>query len=94
MKLVYLSLIFFFFFVFTAQSQTIHSNEDVEITFEKGKTQVYFEENGQAVGIATEIVEELFRIAGYQPQIKMYPWKPTLLLIAAHRSSNRHASQT
>lgn len=47
---------------------------------------VHFEENGQAVGIATEIVEELFRIAGYQPQIKMYPWKRSYYLVQKEKN--------
>ena len=61
---------------------------------------VHYEEDGQIVGIATEIVEEIFRLAGYQAQIKMYPWKRSYSLVqnqknqfiyTLNRTSNREA---
>ena len=61
---------------------------------------VHYEEDGQIVGIATEIVEEIFRLAGYQAQIKMYPWKRSYSLVqnqknqfiyTLNRTSNRES---
>lgn len=61
---------------------------------------VHYEEDGRIVGIATEIVEELFRQAGYQPRIKMYPWKRSYSLVqnqknqfiyTLNRTSNRES---
>jgi len=61
---------------------------------------VHYEEDGQIMGIATEIVEEIFRLAGYQAQIKMYPWKRSYSLVqnqknqfiyTINRTSNRES---
>lgn len=61
---------------------------------------VHYEEDGQIVGIATEIVEEIFRLAGYQPRFKMYPWKRSYYLVqnqknqfiyTLNRTSNRES---
>ncbi len=36
---------------------------------------VHYEEDGRVVGIATEVVEAIFRQAGLEPSIRIYPWK-------------------
>ncbi len=36
---------------------------------------VHYEQDGKVIGIATEVVEEIFRRAGLHPDIKAYPWK-------------------
>ncbi|MCP3930582.1 MAG: transporter substrate-binding domain-containing protein, partial [Bacteroidetes bacterium] len=36
---------------------------------------VHYEENGTVKGIATEIVLEIFKEAGMQPNFSVYPWK-------------------
>ena len=38
---------------------------------------VHFEEDGEVRGIATEIVRAIFREAGMEPRIEVYPWKRT-----------------
>lgn len=47
---------------------------------------VHHEKDGQIVGIATEIVEELFRLAGYHPQIEIYPWKRSYHLVQKQKN--------
>lgn len=47
---------------------------------------VHFEENGIITGIATEIVEKIFRQAGYHPQIEMYPWKRAYYLVQKQKN--------
>ncbi len=36
---------------------------------------VHFEENGEVKGIATEIVQAIFKEANLEPKIEVYPWK-------------------
>lgn len=36
---------------------------------------VHFEENGEVRGIATEIVQAIFKEANLEPKIEVYPWK-------------------
>jgi len=36
---------------------------------------VHYEENGRVIGIATEVVEEIFKEAGIETEIEIYPWK-------------------
>lgn len=36
---------------------------------------VHYEEGGKIVGIATEVVEEIFKEAGFEAEIELYPWK-------------------
>jgi len=47
---------------------------------------VHHEENGQIVGIATEIVKEIFRKAGYQADIEIYPWKRSYLMVQKQKN--------
>ena len=42
---------------------------------------VHYEENGEVVGIATEIVKKTFEQAGYEPQFQVYPWKRAYHLV-------------
>ena len=42
---------------------------------------VHYEENGEVVGIATEIVQKMFEQAGYEPQFEVYPWKRAYHLV-------------
>lgn len=61
---------------------------------------VHYEEDGQIVGIATELIEEIFRLAGYKPRIEIYPWKRSYHLVqkqknqfiyTLNRTSNRES---
>jgi polar amino acid transport system substrate-binding protein len=47
---------------------------------------VHYEEDGQIVGIATEIIEEIFRLAGYQSRIEIYPWKRSYHLVQKQKN--------
>ncbi len=48
---------------------------------------VHYEEEGRVVGIATEVVEEIFRRAGLQPDIRVYPWKRAYQIALRTRNS-------
>ena len=48
---------------------------------------VHYEENGKIVGIATEIVEELFRRSGHHAHIEMYPWKRSYYMVQKDKNS-------
>lgn len=48
---------------------------------------VHFEENGQVKGIATEIVEEIFKEAGLEPIIAVYPWKRSYQMTLNQKNS-------
>ncbi len=48
---------------------------------------VHYEEDGRVVGIATEVVEEIFRRAGLQPDIRVYPWKRAYQIALRTRDS-------
>lgn len=44
---------------------------------------VHYEENGRVVGIATEIVEAIFKEAGFTTHIEIYPWNRTYRRVLA-----------
>ena len=48
---------------------------------------VHYEENGRVVGIATEIVSEIFRRAGLTPEFRSYPWKRSYQIALHTRNS-------
>jgi polar amino acid transport system substrate-binding protein len=48
---------------------------------------VHFEENGKVKGIATEIVEEIFKEAKLQPTIEVYPWKRSYQMALNQKNS-------
>lgn len=47
---------------------------------------VHFEVDGKIVGIATEIVEEIFRQAGHQAKIEIYPWKRSYFMVQKNKN--------
>ncbi len=48
---------------------------------------VHYERDGKVVGIATEIVEEIFRRAGLEADIRIYPWKRAYQIALRTRDS-------
>ena len=47
---------------------------------------LHYEDDGKVVGIATEIIEEIFRLAGYLPRVEIYPWKRSYHLVQKQKN--------
>ena len=56
------------------------------VVFTEPLAPVHYEKDGTIAGIATEIVEEMFKLAGYQPEIRMYPWKRAYYLVQKQKN--------
>ena len=48
---------------------------------------VHYEEDGEVVGIATEIVRKIFDGAGLEPRFEMFPWKRAYQSVLSDRGS-------
>ena len=64
----------------------VPSYGDSFVVFTEPLAPVHYEENGTIVGIATEIVEEIFKLAGHHPEIRMYPWKRAYHLVQKEKN--------
>ena len=64
----------------------VPSHSESYVVFTEPLAPVHYEEDGTIVGIATEIVEEMFKLAGYQPEIRMYPWKRAYYLVQKQKN--------
>lgn len=64
----------------------VHSSALKFTVYTEPLAPVHYEENGIITGIATEIVKEIFRHAGYHPEIEMYPWKRAYYLVQKQKN--------
>lgn len=59
----------------TNQSETMKSDKMLYFVGEQGYSPISFEENGEAIGIAPDIIREAFGRMGYQVKLEVLPWK-------------------
>lgn len=72
----YIVLVVLLFFA-GAEAASAASRDPVVFTEELAP--VHYTENGEIVGIATDIVRSIFKQVGLQPYILSYPWKRTYI---------------
>lgn len=70
-------ILFFFVFFFPLFFTCAYADPDRCVVFTEELAPVHYTENGTFLGIATEIVQAVFREAGLKADFRSYPWKRT-----------------
>ncbi|HHB75039.1 MAG TPA: transporter substrate-binding domain-containing protein [Desulfobulbus sp.] len=68
-------------------SSSAHAEFDRPVVFTEELAPVHYTEDGEIVGIATDIVQAIFQEAGLRPDIRSYPWKRTYLNVLRTKGS-------
>ena len=70
-------LVFACVFFFGGFCRVAGASEETYVVFTEDLAPVHYRHDGRLVGIATEIVQAIFRQAGVRAVIRSYPWKRT-----------------